>query len=412
MSINTKIAWRNIWRNKRRSLLTISAILFASSLLIFSISLQFSSYDTMIDAAVKRHTGHLQVQADGYNKDKKIRLVVEFPMQVIQAIQDLPLISAISRRANSFCLVSSDRRTYGIWVVGVDVAREKEVTTIFQVIRKGSYLENENGYEAVIGTILAKNLAVDVGDELVLLGQGLDGSIAASVVRVRGIFSTGQPDFDRSSLQMPLKTFQETFSMGDSVHELVVITKDLDKLPALAQAVRERLRSSFPSDSLQVLTWQDLLPGLDQSIQVDMVSGWINYSILVIIVAFGIMNTFVMSVMERTREFGMLLSLGMRPGQVVKLVLLESTFMSLLGIFFGIIGGCLLTYYFQVHGFEIPGAGDIMAQWGMPSRMWPRLSLISILMGPAVILMVTLVMAVFPVLRIFRLEPAKALRAV
>ena len=412
MSITAKIAWRNIWRNTRRSLLTIAAILFASSLLIFSISLQFSSYDTMIEAAVKRHTGHLEVQAEGYHTDKKMRLVIEDPLKIMASIQDLPLIKAMSRRANAFCLVSSDQRTYGIWVVGIDPVREKEVTAISRLIRKGSYLSDETGYDAIIGNILAKNLAVDVGDELVLLGQGLDGSIAATAVTVKGIFSTGQPDFDRSALHMPLKAFQEAFSMGESVHELAVIATDLGRLPDLAQAIRKRLRSASTSEALQVLTWPQLLPGLDQSIRVDMVSGWINYGIVVIIVAFGIMNTFVMCVMERTREFGMLMALGMRPSQVIRLVLLEAIFMSLLGICLGIVGGSLLTYYFQCHGLQIPGAEQIMAQWGLPSRMWPKLSLLSIVTGPAVILMVTLLTAVYPVLRIFGLAPARALRSV
>ena len=411
MSITAKIAWRNIWRNKRRSLLTIGAILFASALLIFSISLQFSSYDTMIDAAVKRHTGHLQVQAVGYHTDKEMRLVIAHPQDIVQSIQDLSDIKAMSSRANAFCLVSSKQRTYGVWVAGVDPARERGVTTIPRVIRKGGYLSDKTAYEVVLGDILAKNLAVEMGDELVLLGQGLDGSIAATAVTVSGIFSTGQPEFDRSALQMPLKAFQETFSMGESVHELVVVATNLGRLPDLARSIREHLASASLSEGLHVLTWQQLLPGLEQSIRVDMVSGWINYGIVVIIVAFGIMNTFVMCVMERTREFGMLMALGMRPSQVARLVLLEATLMSLLGIFLGVAGGCMVTYYFQIHGFQIPGAEQIMAQWGLPSRMWPKLSLMSVLSGPAVILMVTLLTALYPVLRIFGLGPARALRA-
>jgi len=411
MSINTKIAWRNIWRNKRRSLLTIGAILFASALLIFSISLQFSSYATMIDAAVKRHTGHLQIQAEGYHTDKEMRLVIAHPQDLVQSIQDLSHIKAMSSRGNAFCLVSSEQRTYGVWVAGVDPARERAVTTISRVIREGSYLSDDTAYEVVLGDILAKNLAVELGDELVLLGQGLDGSIAATAVTVTGIFSTGQPEFDRSALQMPLRAFQETFSMGDAVHELVVVATDLEHLPDLARSIRERLASASSSEGLHLLTWQQLLPGLEQSIRVDMVSGWINYGIVVIIVAFGIMNTFVMCVMERTREFGMLMALGMRPSQVARLVLLEAAFMSLLGIALGLVGGCVITYYFQIHGFQIPGAEEIMAQWGLPSRMWPRLSLMSMVTGPAVIVMVTLLTAVYPVLRIFGLGPARALRA-
>jgi ABC-type lipoprotein release transport system permease subunit len=412
MSINIKMAWRNIWRHPRRSLLTIAAILFASILLIFSVSLQLSSYDTMIDAAIKRHTGHLQIQASGYNEEKKMRQVIRDPAEAIEAFEDLPQIKTFSYRANTFSLVSSDERTYGVWVVGVDPVREKQASTIAKVIRQGRYLLEEDTTQALMGTLLAKNLAVDIGDELVLLGQGLDGSMAATVVTVKGIFSTGQPEFDRSSLQMPLSAFQETFSMGQAVHEIVVIGKDLGQLPQLADSTRKRLKDRVPSQDLKALTWQELLPGLEQSIQVDMVSGWISYGILVIIVAFGIMNTFLMAVMERTREFGMLLAVGMRHGQIARLFLMESALMTLLGIVSGIVCGCLVTYYFQVHGFEIPGTQEIMAQWGLSTRLWPRITPISVLLGPALILVITLLTAIYPVLRIYRLQPVKALRAV
>lgn len=412
MTTHAKIAWRNIWRNPRRSLVTISAIVFASILLIFSISFQFNSYKIMIDAAVGTHTGHLQVQAEGYNEDKKMHQVVRNPDKVAEAFKDLSWIKALSYRADTFSLVSSQERTYGVWVVGIDPAREKQVSTLSKVIREGDALSETDSRHALIGTLLAKNLAAKVGDELVLLGQGLDGSVSADLLNVKGIFSTGQPELDRSFLQMPLTTFQEIFSMGDTVHQIVVVGKDLDLVSEAAQAIQQRLEAHVPSQKLKVLTWRQLLPGLEQSIEVDMVSGWIFYGILVIIVAFSIMNTFLMTVVERTREFGMLLAIGMRHGQIVRLVLMESALITAVGIGLGILFGCLITYYFQIHGIEIPGSEELLAQWGIPSRMRPKLTPFSVSLGPVLILAITLLTAIFPVLRIYRLEPIRAMRSV
>ena len=412
MIFNIRMAWRNIWRNPRRSLLTMAAVVFSCVLLVFSVSLQLGSYDTLIEATVERYTGHLQVQAEGYDEDREMRQAIARPDEVTKVLKDIPWVEAFSQRSNAFALVSSEERTYGVGVTGIDPKREKGVSNIHRVVRRGEYLSDPRAREALVGTLLADNLKVDVGEELVLLGQGFDGSIAATALTVRGIFESGEPGLDRSFLQMPLRTFDEVFFMNGEVHEIVVTGRDLEELPRAARTIGDLVKPLQSSPPLRVLTWRELLPGVDQSIRMDMVSGWMTYGILVFIVALGIMNTFVMTVLERTREFGMLLAMGMRQGRVARLVLMESALMTLVGIVAGIFAGCLLTYYFQIHGIEIPGSEEIMAQWGLPSRFRPELSPLSVLLGPAMVFGVTLLTAVLSTLRIRRLRPSQALRAV
>ena len=412
MSVDVKMAWRNIWRNPRRSILTITAIAFASLLLVFMLSFQFGSYDTMINAAVKIHTGHLQVQAKGYQDKRSMRLVVPDPNAIGSIMDETPGIEAYTYRANAFSLVSSKERTYGIMVIGIDPVREANVSTLKKVIRQGSYLSEEDTDQALVGELLAKNLQVGLGDELVVLGQGRDGSIAATVVRVKGIYNSGQDEFDRSSIHIPLRHFQDVYAMRGAVHEVVALGTSLAKIPAIKRSVAKAVASQDPKHELVVLDWMDLMPGLVEGIQLDLMSGLILYVILIVVVAFSILNTFLMAVFERTKEFGVLMAIGTTPGRLTKVLLLESLTMTIVGVVIGMIAGSMVTWYFEVHGISVAGTSEVVRQFGIPERMFPQLSVLSLSIGPILVLFITSLAALYPALKVRRLRPVEALTSV
>jgi len=414
MSIDVKMAWRNIWRNPRRSILTISAIAFASLLLVFMLSWQFGSYETMIDSAIKIHTGHLQVQAKGYNDKKSIRMVVPDPASIGNILNKIPNVAAYTFRANAFSLISSNERTYGIIVVGINPVREAGVSTLKKLIRQGSYLSEDDTDQALVGDLLAGNLKVSLGDELTVLGQGRDGSVAATVVKVKGIYKSGQDDFDRSSIHIPLKNFQDVYAMRGAVHEVVVLGKSLDDVEEIKKAVTAGIKKAKADKkhNLTILDWMELMPGLVEAIQMDMYSGFIFYLILIIVVAFSILNTFLMAVFERTREFGVLMAIGTTPERLSKLLLIESMTMTMTGIVIGIIAGSLITWHFQVHGIVISGTSEIMRQFGMPERIYPKLSIISASIGSAAVLVITFLAALYPAIKVRHLRPVEAMTGV
>jgi putative ABC transport system permease protein len=411
MAIDIKMAWRNIWRNPRRTILTISAIVFASTLLIFMLSFQLGSYGTMINASVRIHTGHLQVQAKGYQDKKSMRLVVQDPPVVGELMDGVPEVEAYTFRANAFSLASSKERTYGALVIGVDPVRESQVSTLTQLIRQGSYLAENDTNQALVGQLLAKNLRVGLGDELTIVGQGRDGSIAATVLQVKGIYKSGMDDFDRSSIHIPLELFQDVYSMRGAVHEVVAIGRSLSDVDEMKRAVRAGLRRLDQKDPLVALDWNEIMPGLLQAIEMDLVSGIIFWFILIVVVAFSILNTFLMAILERTREFGVLMAIGTTPGRLTRLLLIESTAMTMIGIGIGTICGCLLTWYFQVHGLDLGGASELMNQYGISGSIYPRLSLITALSGPGAVLIITLLTALYPAFKVRRLKPVEAMRA-
>ncbi|MBC2742028.1 MAG: ABC transporter permease [Desulfosarcina sp.] len=403
------MGWRNVWRNPRRSLLTMGAISFACVLLIFMLSMQFGSYETMINASLRIRTGHLQIQAAGYHKKQRMRDTVDHPSEINAILDDISGIRATTMRANGFALVSSTDRSVGILISGVDPQKEPQVTTIVDLIRSGSWFSGDTTFEAVIGNLLARSLKVSVGDELTLLGQGRDGSIAAGMVTVKGIFSSGMDEMDRLTLVIPLKVFQALFAMEESVHEIVVNAALLNETEQIQKKIQGRLPPPAAGKALTVLNWKTLNPGLMDSIAMDLSMGIIMYGVLIIVVAFSILNTFLMVIFERTREFGLLMALGTTPGRLIRLVLSESILITLMGVASGVLCGTLLTGYFQIHGIDLTGQSDLLSQYGISGMIYPRLSVLSVSAGPMTVLLITFLAALFPALKVTRLKPVAAI---
>ncbi len=409
MAITPRLAWRNLWRYPRRTWLTASAIAFVTMLLVFLESLQFGAYDMMIDTSLRVYTGQMQVQREGYRDKPQMRTVVPEAARLAETLRRATGLDAIAVRAQGFALASSAERSYGVPVIGVEPDREPKVSTVPRLVKQGRYFSGANAHEVVLGAALARNLKLRVGDELTLLGSGKDGSVAATVLPVVGIFDSGNPELDRHLVQLPLATFQEVFSMGDDAHAIVVTGPSYETIPQTRARVAAQL-AHHPG--LVVLDWEELLPGVKQLIQTDMVQNWITYLALILIVTLSIMNTFLMSVLERTREFGIMLALGAGPARLGALVMLESAFLALLGLALGIALGGGIAVYFYVEGFTFPGMKEIYAQFGLPGEIRPRLSFGSFTLGPAVILAFTLLAALYPALRLRRLQPVEAIHAV
>ena len=409
MNLVFRLAWRNLWRHPRRTWLTVGAIMFSNMLLVFMISLQFGMYGLMIDNTLQAFTGHLQIQVPGYIDDQKMRQTVDDVVPLATKLRDHFDSDSIAARATAFALVSSEERSYGTAVIGVEPAFERNVSTLPGLVSEGRYLGEQDAAEIVIGAALARNLRVTLGDELTLIGSGRDGSFAAAVVNIVGVFESGLADFDRSITEIPLGLFQDIFYMDGSGHHVVINLPLIEDVPV----VKEQVEALLPTgQDLVVHDWDALQPGLKQAIKADMSSAFFMYGILVILVAFSVLNTQLMSVLERTHEFGIVMSLGLTPGRLGRLVLLETAILGLLGLLFGAFLGALVTYWFSVNGFSYPGMEEMTAKFHLPSRFYPQVSFLSLLIGPVVIFIFTILAAVYPALRLRKLHPVEAMRAV
>lgn len=404
--ISLKIAWRNVWRNPRRSLLTLAAIGFSTAILLFMFAWQVGSYDSMIHSAVQSTTGELQVMSPEFHDKQDIRKAIEDPESVMDKLSRMEKVQAFSPRAEAFALADSEDRSYGVRVVGIDVEMEPSVSNIRTIIRDGAYFSgNKNGI--ILGRKLADNLKVSLGEEVVLLGQGFDGSVAANVFTLQGIVESGQPDIDRTLAEIPLPVFQETFFMGDRVHRIVVNCTSLDVLDEVRLELEAFLDKSHRG--LAVFTWDELVPGLKQSIQLDMITGYIFYFLLLVVVAFSIMNTFIMAVMERSREFGILNAIGTNRMRLVRILILETSVLGMCGILLGLALGLGITYYLQLHGLVVPDSESLLAKFGLPERIYPQLTWFVVTLAPLLVMGVTILAALYPAIRLLGLNPVEAM---
>jgi ABC-type lipoprotein release transport system permease subunit len=408
MNIILRLAWRNLWRHARRTWLTVGAMVFSNILLVFMISLQFGMYGLMIDNTLRVFTGHLQVQAPGYKDEQKMRQVVADVVGLAGDLRDATGAAKVAARGWAFGLASSAERSFGIGIYGVEPEYEPLVSNIPGLVEDGRYLGDAQAMEIVIGAVLARNLRAGVGDELTLLGSGLDGSFAAAVVEIVGIFESGVPDIDRNVAEMPIGAFQEVFYMEGAGHQVVMFGDSLRDVSTL----RGRVEALLPGDEdLVVHDWDALQPGLKQAIQADISSAFFMYGVLVILVAFSVLNTQLMSVLERTHEFGVAMALGLRPGRLGRLVMLETALLGLIGLVLGAIAGALVTSWFTTNGLAIPGMDEMAAQFNLPPRMYPRVNLLTMFLGPAVVFLFTLLAAIYPALRLHKLRIVDAMRA-
>ena len=408
MNTMLSLAWRNLWRHKRRTWLTVGAMIFSNVLLVFLITLQIGNYDMMIENSLKAYSGQLQVSVKGYSDEPKMRLTITDIDGMANAMRQAIPELLISTRAETFVMASSEQRSFGLQIVGVDVAHEPSVSSIPGLISEGLYLRAGNHSEIIVGKVLARNLKVSIGDEVTLLGSGYDGSFAAAVVQVRGIFESGIADLDRSLAQMSIGSFQTLFAMADRGHVIVANGPEIANAETYQQQVQSQLQ--YSKDELETLNWKDLNPGIQQAIQSDMASAWFMYAVLVILVSFSVLNTQLMSVLERTREFGIMTAIGLRPSALMKLVLLETSAMASLGFIIGTALGLALALYLNQVGFSIPGMQDMAAQYNLSENMHPAINLVSILSGPIAVFVGCLLAAVYPVIRLQALQPVAAMR--
>lgn len=402
------IAWRNLLRQPRRTWLTVGAIAFCNLILVFMLSLQLGLYQMMIDSGLRPFTGHLQVQRTDYLDGQKLRQTVPDVSALAAELRAALGLEAVSPRASAFALVSSAERSYGVQVLGVDPRFESNVSSVPGLVKQGRYLEDHDAAEVVIGEVLARNMKASVGDELTLLGSGRDGSFAAGVATIVGVFRSGIPEMDRGAIEVPLGYFQDTFAMEAAGNSVVVTAPSLFQVADL----QARATAVLPAGhDLVVRDWDELQPGLKQAIQSDLGSAMFMYAVLVVLVAFSVLNTQLMSVLERTREFGVVMALGVSPRRLSRWVLLEATLMGLMGAALGMLLGLACLGFFARVGISFPGLEEMTAQFNLPARIYPQFSWIGLFAGPSVVFVGSLLAATIPAARLRRLEPVEAMRS-
>jgi len=401
------LAWRNIWRQPIRTTLSLIGMAFTAMLLVFMVSFQFGAYDTMKSSMLRISDGFGQIQPEGYKDDPDISETIDDPDSILAKLAEVRGVSAAAPRSMGFVLLANGERSFAAAVTGINPDREHGVSKISEMVETGRPLQAGDDAAIVLGDGLARNLRLEIGDQVTMLGSGLDGSVAADVLTLVGIFKSGVPEVDRQIARMPIDRFSDAFLMEGAVN---VIAISGDKLPDV-EAAEGDLRKIARDHGLVYLNWGELAPSIKQAIALDMSTAFLMFGTLVVVVVFVILNTLYMSVLERTREFGVLLAVGMKPRQIGSMVWMEMIFLSFLGNAIGIALGMGLTYYFELNGIAFEGLDEIYAQWGLPSRFYPDMTPMRVLGGPGAVVISIALLGIIPYRRTLSLEPVKAMNS-
>lgn len=399
------LAWRNLWRNKKRTLIAAASVFFAVLLSLIMRSMQTGSYDYMIDASVRMYTGYIQVHGKDYWEKRSLDESMKIDEQIFSKLKNIEGVKLTVPRFETFSLISHINKTKVAQVTGINPLLEDQLTDLKKKIVAGNYLDDSSK-----GIILAQGLAdildADVGDSIVVYGQGYHGVTAAAQIPVTGIVKFTLPDLNKSFTYLSLNYAQWLFSASDRLTSLSVMIDN----PKNIDEVKSDIKNIF-DDNYEVMDWKELSPELVQSIQVDNASGIIMLGMLYIVIAFGIFGTIMMMTAERVKEFGILISLGMKKWKLALVSVFETLFISFLGVLAGAIISIPVLLYLEANPIPLTGEmADAILKWGIepiiPFSIYPGMFFAQIW----TVLAIALVAAVYPVLFIRRLKPVEALK--
>lgn len=399
-----RMAWRNVWRNPRRTGIVVSAVAIGIGACLFSMSLGFGLAQQMVTTAIETQLGHLQIHARGYEESRDLASRLEDGgARARAALRARSDVVAFASRVRGQGLLSSPRASAGVRVVGIDPHGERQVTSLAKSLVQGAWLDGETP-RVLIGERLAERLQVAVGKKLVLSVQDLAGELTGRAYRVGGIFHAPSSELNASVVFVALDQAQALFGLGDAVTEIVIVARDDQGLDAIKAELGDELGAAA-----EVRTWADLQPLLRYMANAVHQNAYVMYATVFVAMAFGIANVLFMSVYERAREIGVMMAMGMKRRRVVALVVGESLLLTLVGLFIGIAAALLGTLAFR-DGIDFSAFTEGLASFGASSRVAPVLRAQDLVVPIAVGSLAALLASAWPAWRAASAKPAESLR--
>ncbi len=399
-----KIAFRNTLRQKRRTILTGLAMIVGFTLLSVTIGLSDGAYGNIIAMFTRNRIGHIQVHREGYLDKPSLYKTIDNVSAVGEVIQSTAGVEAWTPRIYGAGLGSVGEKSTAVQIIGVDVARETQATRFDQKVVEGSTLAEIPSHEAVIGKGLAKIVSATVGSEIVIVSQGADGSIANDLYRIVGIVESGDDITDRVACYLHIEDAQELLVLEGRVHEIVVIVSNINRVDNVVSAIKTHLNDP----TLDVAPWQQVAKSFYRAMRTDQQGDAISRWVIMLIVAIGVLNTVLMSVLERTREYGVLKAVGTKPVQIFWLVVCEVVIITLASICVGALLGVLSNYLLSIYGITYP---EEITYGGMKLKTLYAEVNLRCLVTPAITVLVSAtIVSLFPAIKAARIMPAKAMR--
>lgn len=402
------LAWKNLWRSRRRTLITLGALSFSLMLVQGSHNLSFGVYSAMIDSGVRAGSGHLVVYQQDYVAVRDEKYSFD-PGQLVEQAAAQPGVEAVLPRLYLPGLAQSSRESRGILLTGIDSQREAGVNPFLRELSR-EQLPSLSGREAVLGSRLLKELQLKPGNKFVVTLQARDGELVSEMFRVHSVVTTGIKQVDKTLLLVGRERAAALAGIPGQIHELAVVLQDRGAerqvFPVLQTLLQDR-------PQLRLLSWEEAMPNLANAIKLDYSSSQFIFAIMLLIVAIGVINTLLMSVMERFREFGVILAVGASASRLRLQVFAEALLLGLVAMLLGSLLGGLLTWYLHSVGLDLRDFIDGNLEYGgvvFDPIMRATFDWLYMLKMAIYMLLLALVAAIYPAVKAGRILPAEALR--
>ena len=403
-----KLAWRNIWRNKRRTWITVSSIMFAVVCALFIESLERGAHNQLINNMTEYHTGHIQIQDSRYEDEPSLDNSMVYTDELNLQIREIdPRISNIIPRIETFMLAAGDEQSRAAMVLGIDLDAENNLNELESRITAGRFFEPGDG-TVVMGKGLADRLHLAVADSLILLGQGRYGMTASGIYEISGIIDHPLREFNNQIVYISIPDAQWLFSMEDRVTNILITPEAL----RYNDEISKNLKSELSENDLKILTWQEMMPELIEALEFDRMSTRVFMGILYVVIGFGIFGTILTMTLERLREFGILLSVGMYRWKLAIVVFIETLFISVLGILTGFGLGMMVLGYFYFNPIQLSGDMlEVIEEMGFEPVMPVAIAPDIFLWQGSVIFFIATVICLYPSFKIATLNILNASRS-
>jgi len=404
-----RLAWKNLWRNRRRTIITLTAIAFSVMLVQALHNLSYGVYAGMVDSGVKAGSGHVAVYRHGYLDSHEEALHFE-DRGLVGAISALDGVEQVLPRLYVPALAQSSRESRGVVLVGVDPQREIQINPFLKSLPESDMIRDSESRDAVVGVRLLEELQIRPGQKFVVTAQHQDGTLHSELLRVKGVVRSGMKDIDRTLILIGRERAGLLIGSPGSVHELAVILSNPDDQGTTFRQVARLLTNHSETE---VVNWERAMPNLANAIKLDYASQKFIFLIILLIVTIGVVNTLLMSVMERMREFGVILALGSKPMTLRRMIMLEALSLGLLAAAIGSLLGCLATWYLAEVGINLAALTPETLEFGgvifdpVIRASWNPAWMIRI---AVYVVLLTLLAALYPAIKAGRISPAEGMR--
>ena len=404
------LAWRNIWRNPRRTIVILLAVIIGVWSMIFLGALMRGMETQMVRNSISTLTGSIQIHHRDYRNDP----VVENSMDDIDKL-DTALSTILdpgslwAKRIRVNAIASNARHASGVTLVGIEPEKEAKISFIGKAMISGRFLLAEDKNKIIVGKAFLKKFNTKIGNKLILMSQDTQKEIASKAFIIAGIFSAESEAVEKQFVFVPISQAAKMLKMGDSISEVSIMLPRLDITGRNETRAAEKLITAINDDTFVIETWHHLLPMIKAYLKMSGFFLYIWYFVVFIAMGFGIVNTTLMAIFERMREFGLMKALGMRPFQLIKGVVTETFFLLVLGILAGNIMGFLSVFAIARNGIDLSALAAGVEMWGIPRILYPEIWAQDVVVAGLVVLLLGILVSLYPAFKAARVTPTQAM---